>query len=179
MKTTPNPAAPPNRRPRFPLGALAEFVYPCCATPAFPAAVGGPRRLLAPPMKNCAQISLVVAVLLACSACDFRKNAASVRLGIGEQHVVALPDSPKFLAEEVALSAARVTLDLDRLWRTNWTPVADGRTVAPDGRRDEFLARNAANPNRGVITFTNGAGIRFVSVELQTNLLFLQCSRSK
>jgi hypothetical protein len=99
--------------------------------------------------------------------------------GVGEQHVVALADSPSFLNEETALSAARAILDLNRLWRTNWYPVPDDRTAAPDGRRDEFLARNTAIPNRGVIAFTNAARTCFVSVELQSNLLFLRCSRSK
>jgi hypothetical protein len=39
-----NKAASPNRRPRFPLGAMAEFVYGFCAQPSCLAAVGEPRR---------------------------------------------------------------------------------------------------------------------------------------
>ena len=130
-------------------------------------------------MKNRTWTAILISSLLACWGCDAGKGGGSARPGVGEQHVVALPDSPKFLTEETALSAARVTLDLDRLWRTNWHLVPDDRTAAPDGRRDAFLTRNTANPNRGVIMFTNGASTRFVSVELQSNLLFLQCSRSK
>ena len=130
-------------------------------------------------MKSRTWIPILISSLLTCWGCDSGKGGGSARPGVGQQHVVALPDSPKFLTEEVALSAARVTLDLDRVWRTNWHPVPDDRTAAPDGRRDEFLARNTVNPNRGVIAFTNGAITRFVSVELQSNLLFLQSSRSK
>jgi hypothetical protein len=130
-------------------------------------------------MKMRAFIPMVVGSLLTCSGCDSGKDGGSVRPGVGEQHVVAVPDSPKFLTEEMALSAARVALDLDRLWRTNWHPVPDDRTAAPDGRRDEYLARNTINSNRGVITFANGASTRFVSVELQGNRLLLQSSRSK
>ena len=39
-----NPAPPPNRRPRFPLGSLGEFGYSVRALPASPAAVVEARR---------------------------------------------------------------------------------------------------------------------------------------
>jgi hypothetical protein len=39
-----NKAAPPSRRPRLTFRALREPVYPVCAPPASPAAVGEPRR---------------------------------------------------------------------------------------------------------------------------------------
>jgi hypothetical protein len=39
-----NYAPAPNRRPRFPLEALRQLVYPYCAPPASPAAVGEARR---------------------------------------------------------------------------------------------------------------------------------------
>jgi hypothetical protein len=44
MNNAPNHAPAPNRRPSFPLGALAELGYLFCAPPAFPAAVGEARR---------------------------------------------------------------------------------------------------------------------------------------
>jgi len=130
-------------------------------------------------MKNRALIPIVVGTLLACSECDFGKGGGLMQPGISEQHVVAVPDSPKFLTEEMALSAARVTLDLDRLWSTNWHPVPDNRTAAPDGRRDELLASNTINSNRGFIAFTNDANSRFVLVEVQGNRLLLKSSLSK
>jgi hypothetical protein len=40
----PNKVPAPNRRPRFPLGALAGFVYLFCAPLASTAAVGEARR---------------------------------------------------------------------------------------------------------------------------------------
>jgi hypothetical protein len=40
----PNETPAPNRRPRFPLGAVGEFVYHLCAPPASPAAVGEAQR---------------------------------------------------------------------------------------------------------------------------------------
>jgi len=40
----PGPYPAPNRRPRFPLGALGGFVHLFCAPPASPAAVGEARR---------------------------------------------------------------------------------------------------------------------------------------
>jgi hypothetical protein len=39
-----NQAPTPNRRPRFPLGALCEFVYLSSAPPTVPAAVGEAQR---------------------------------------------------------------------------------------------------------------------------------------
>ena len=131
------------------------------------------------PVKNSCFIPAVLGLLLGCSACDPGQGGSSGRPGIGEQHVAALPDTPGFMSEETALGIARQALTFDRLDSTSWHPVHDDRTAAPDGRRDEFLARNIANPNRGVITFTNQAGTRFVSVELQSNLLFFKCSLSK
>jgi len=40
-------APAPNRRPRFPLGGLARFVYSFCAPSASPAAVGEAQRYAA------------------------------------------------------------------------------------------------------------------------------------
>jgi hypothetical protein len=42
--TEPNNTPAPNRRPRFPLGGLAPFVYPFCAPPAPSAAAGEAQR---------------------------------------------------------------------------------------------------------------------------------------
>jgi hypothetical protein len=130
-------------------------------------------------MINRAWIPLVIASVLASWGCDSGKDRGSVGFRVGEQIVVALPDSHEFPSEEMALTSAQVALDMVRLWRTNWHPVPDNRTAAPDGRRDKFLARDPAHPNRGVVTFTNGASNCVVSVEVQTNLLFLRCSLGK
>ena len=124
-------------------------------------------------------LSIVVASFLACWGCDSGKRASSARPSVGEQFAFALPASPEFLTDETALSVAQGALDMVRLWRTNWYPVRDERTVAPDGRRDQFMARDTDNPKRGVIAFTNGASTCFVSIEVQSNLVFLQCSRGK
>ena len=123
--------------------------------------------------------SIVVASLLVCWGCDSGKGGSSARPKVGEQFAFALPDSPDFLTDETALTVAQGALDMVRLWRTNWYPVPDDRTAAPDGRRDQFLARNTGNPNRCVIAFTNGPSSCFVSIEVHSNLVFLQCSRSK
>ena len=120
-----------------------------------------------------------VALLCACTGCNSRKSDAWSRPGVGEQHVVALPDTPEFLSEDTALSVARGALTFDRLDSASWHPMRDDRTAAPDGRKDQFMARNSINPNRGVFTFTNGDSTRFISVELQSNLIFFQCSVSK
>ena len=122
---------------------------------------------------------IIVASLLAYWGCDSGKRVSPGRPKVGEQFALALPDSPEFLTDETALSVAQGALDMVRLWRTNWYPVPDDRTAAPDGRRDQFLARNTGNPKRGVIAFTNGATTCFVSIEVQSNLVFLRCSPGK
>lgn len=43
-----NQAPAPNRRPRFPLGALPPFVYSFCAPPTSSAAVGEAQRSVYP-----------------------------------------------------------------------------------------------------------------------------------
>ena len=56
----------------------------------------------------------------------------------------------------------------------------DGRTAAPDGRRDEFLGRNGINSNLGTFMFTaSNAMVRFVSVELRSNAVLCQSSVGK
>ena len=77
---------------------------------------------------------IIVASLLACWGCDSGKRSSRARPSVGEQFAFALPDSPEFLIEETALSEAQGALDMVRLWRTNWYPVPDDRTAAPDGR---------------------------------------------
>jgi hypothetical protein len=44
LSDKPSEAPAPNRRPRFPLGALGELVYLFSASPASPAAAGEARR---------------------------------------------------------------------------------------------------------------------------------------
>jgi hypothetical protein len=87
---------------------------------------------------------------------------------------------PHFLTEAFALSQARHNLKLDGLDPGVWHPVPDGRTSAPDGRRDEFMARNTVTPNRGVVMFTNrAASVRFVSIELSGRRVVCQTSIGK
>lgn len=99
---------------------------------------------------------------------------------VGTAHEVHLSEQPAFLTEETALSAARATLDSDGLDPAVWSVRPDGRTSAPDGRRDEFLSRNALNPNQGSVRFSDDAGRdRFVSVELVGDRLVCRGSWGK
>ena len=93
----------------------------------------------------------------------------------GPRHVFELPSRPAFLAEEVALEKARVALARDGYADQNWQPVPDGRTSAPDGRRDVYLARTPGTPNRGSLSFTNPQDQRFfVLLELDGDHLVCQ-----
>src|SRR5262245_35867586 len=90
------------------------------------------------------------------------------RARIGPHHEFLIADPPPFLTESLAMTKAREALALDVADPEVWHVAPDGRTTAPDGRRDEFLSRNGLNPNHGSVRF-NGpdAQVRFVSVELR------------
>jgi hypothetical protein len=104
----------------------------------------------------------------------------SVRSRIGQPHTFTLPESPRFLTEELALAKARDTLNRDGYDVAVWQPMRDGRTTAPDGRTDEFMARNTINPNDGAILFTNiTASPRFVSVRLNGSQVVCRTSIAK
>jgi|ERR1044071_986607 hypothetical protein len=100
----------------------------------------------------------------------------------GPIHIFALSNAPPFLTESLALSNARETLRLDGLDPAMWQACVDRRTKAPDGNVDEFLSRNTATPNHGVIMFTNlhaSLPVRFVSIELQGGRLVCQTTTGK
>src|SRR5688572_23630033 len=104
----------------------------------------------------------------------------AARSRIGAEHVFELSESPFFLSEEMALAKARDTLTRDGIDLAIWQPQRDGRTSAPDGRVDEFAARNTINSNHLVFAFTNGsASTRFVSVELAGSRVICQSSIGK
>lgn len=131
-------------------------------------------------MKTRTLILIGVAVLLLGSAAVAYRTHHVSRSLTGPQHVYEISNQPSFLTEELAMNEARETLKLDGLDNKVWQPVPDGRTASPDGRKDDFLARNANTPNRGVIMFTNlNVHARFVSVELSGSRLVCQTSIGK
>jgi hypothetical protein len=99
---------------------------------------------------------------------------------IGPAHIYELSEAPSFLTEELALTKAREVLNKAGIDLKVWHAQRDGRTSAPDGRVDEFAARNGNNFNRVVFAFTNGSGAtRFVSVELNGKRVVCQASLGK
>jgi len=93
----------------------------------------------------------------------------------GPPHVFRLSECPAFLREDIALTNALAALVLDG-HGDSCRPVPDGRTVAPDGRRDEYLARNAVTPNDGWIAFTNTSG-QYFYVDVHLDGQELTCRR--
>lgn len=125
-------------------------------------------------------IILLAIVLLAGVASVPYLIHRSVQSRIGPQHVFQLSEQPAFLTEELALAKARETLTRDGLDASVWQPQRDGRTIAPDGRADEFAARNTIDSNRVVFAFTSSAAqTRFVSVELAGSQVICQSSIGK
>lgn len=123
---------------------------------------------------------LLAAVLLAGVAAIPYLVHRSARSRIGPEHSFELSESPAFLAEELALAKARETMRRDGFDLATWQLQRGGRTTAPDGRIDEFAARNTINSNRVVFAFTNGsASTRFVSVERTGSRVICQSSLGK
>jgi hypothetical protein len=121
-------------------------------------------------------IGLVPAGLVAATFLIHRE----VQSRIGPRYVYELSEQPKHLTEELALAKASETLSQGGLDVKAWRPVPAGRTATSAGRKDEFVSRNAMNPNRVVIMFTNGGtSSRFVSVELEGGRVICQTSVGK
>lgn len=97
----------------------------------------------------------------------------------GRRHFFSITEPTPFLEETVALEMAGRTLALDGLTNATWSPVADGRTAAPDGRIDAYLLRNAEEPRRGLLSFTNSQGARTTfAVEINgTNVVCQRMAR--
>ncbi len=79
---------------------------------------------------------------------------------VGLEHVFDLPERPKHLAEELAITKCRETLVQDGLDTNAWKLVRDGRTSAPDGTTDLYFARNTKDPNQGSFTVQDQTGTR-------------------
>lgn len=93
----------------------------------------------------------------------------------GPRHVFEMSGQTQFLDERVALERARHTLLLDGFTNEVWEPARDGRTLAPDGRADIYLARNTLNPKRGFLMFTNPQGAQiFLQLEIEGTSLVCQ-----
>lgn len=131
-------------------------------------------------MKRRYALLLVLTVLVAVPVGFLYLVDRHLRAGVGPDHTFQLPYRAAFLTEELALVKARDALDRDGLGAAAWTPVGDRRSTAPDGRPDEFMARNQTNPNRGVFRFRRGPReTRFVSVELHGDRVVCQTYRGK
>ncbi len=121
----------------------------------------------------------LVAILLVVGA-GWLGLRSFARAMVGQRHEFALPDRPPFLTDELAVAKAWEALALDVPDPGAWQVHPDNRTVAPDGRRDEYLSRNGINPNHGMVIFRGPGGqSRGVSVELLGDRVVCQSSRGK
>lgn len=131
-------------------------------------------------MRARTNIFVAIGLLLAIVGTTSHLVNRSVHSRIGTSHTYTLSQSPRFLTEELAMTKARDALSRDGYDVAVWQPIRDGRTAAPDGRTDEFMARNTVTPNRGVIMFTSTiASPRLVSVTLDGSRVICQTSIAK
>jgi hypothetical protein len=110
-------------------------------------------------------------VILACLALLFpRLREANAERKCGVLHVFSISQIPAFLPDDVALNKAVNAVQLQGFDTNRWRPAPYAQTKAPDGTRDHFLCRNAADDNRGLIAFTNSmGGTRHVDVRLSNS----------
>jgi hypothetical protein len=123
-----------------------------------------------------------IIVTVGVGACIGLLVYAHGRMYAGSRHEFEMnePSSP-FLTEDVALDSARKALIDDGFDLMVWAPVADGRSVAPDGEKDKFMARNGENPNRGYIQFQSRdtSNVVFVNVEKTASKVVCTIGRGK
>jgi hypothetical protein len=94
---------------------------------------------------------------------------------------------PESLTDKLALEKARETLKLDGLDEAMWDPKPEHRSIDPANKRDQYLARNALDPNRGSIIFVKRSayqkkedyGACAVAVELRGDLVTCQVTMGK
>jgi hypothetical protein len=96
-------------------------------------------------------------------------------------HVFELSSTPRFLTETLALEMSKKALILEGIDANTAVPQKDMRSLDPDGNRDDYLARNGENPNRGAIMFVYGGrpDVCSVSVELDGNQVTCRVSKPK
>jgi hypothetical protein len=110
------------------------------------------------------RILLLLVVVIGAAGAYFLRP--SVLLSRTPKCVFALAEEPAFLTEDTAVSKARETLDRAGLNANAWQPVASSLTTAPNGERDQFLARSSENPNVGHVIFKSGTKMRVVNIRL-------------
>lgn len=136
------------------------------------------------PTRESTKHFLVLLILLICAAAVFVTKWAYSSIyaaRTGPPHVFDLLDTPKFLTDTLALAEARDAMRLERLSAEDWQPLEDHRTVAPDGKPDNYLVRNGINPNRGFIQFLNRhrSTDLLVTIELEENRVTCRITRPK
>lgn len=94
----------------------------------------------------------------------------------GPRHVFPRSSQAPFLEEPEAVERGRQALRLDGLTNGIWGLARDGRSTAPGGRADLYLTRDAQDPGRGFLRFTNAQGT-WVVVEVKLDGKTLSCQR--
>jgi hypothetical protein len=98
----------------------------------------------------------------------------------GKLHAFTLAKTPAFLSDDLARGKAMDALRLQGFDTSRWQLASYSQTKAPDGSADTFLCRNAADDNRGLITFTNSAGsTRHVDVRLSNSVVICIVRRQR
>ncbi len=96
----------------------------------------------------------------------------------GPDHIFSVEPAPPFLTEELALSKARQTMNMESSAVNLWQPtrVDQPPSKAPDGTPDKYFVRWSFNPNEGTVSFVNGRKYRRYIVGLHGNRVI--CRRS-
>ena len=130
-------------------------------------------------------VALCTAAALTSLALWARARVQAAMVGPAREYPLA-GSPPGHLTEGLALEYARACLRLDgprlagEAGATEWEALRDGRSSAPDGRRDEFLCRNSLDAGCGTLRFRAANGVNiFVEVRLLPGKVVCQCDRGK
>jgi len=137
------------------------------------------RRLTSRPMAKIKTRPFLIAILciggvvLTCAAFLLpRLKEANAERKCGVSHVFNMTHSPAFLPDGLALKRAVDAVQLQGFDTNRWRAAPYTQTKAPDGTQDQFLCRNVADDNRGIVTLTNTVGsTRHVDVRLSNSLV--------
>lgn len=99
---------------------------------------------------------------------------------LGGVHRFSLEESEPYLTERTAIRMAKETMFIEGYEPTQWILQPDHRTASPDGRKDNYLARNKLNHNRGQLLYVGPKDNAIcVSIELRGNIISCELIRTK
>jgi len=105
-------------------------------------------------------------------------------LKMNATHSYSLPSPPPFLNDALATTKATQALASEGYDTSLWKPLELSKTSDPDGSHDKCFQRDATNPARGIVMFSDSPqasakNSRIVHVELKANQIVCRVEMAK